>query len=310
MSATLRVILNPSAGAGATSRKIPLLEAALKRHGLSYECVQTERKGHATELARAAVRDGVDTIGIVGGDGTLNEVVQAYIDEEGNALKGPALAMLPSGTGGDFKRTLGLSGNLDEAVAKLASGGARTVDLGVITFEKPREGETKIRAFANIASFGLAGHIVKAADPLKWLGGRLGFLAATLKELVRYENAPVRVRVDGELFYEGPIVNVIIANGRYFGGGMKIAPAAELGDGLFDVVILGNLSRMRSASLTKKIYEGTHVGEPGIVTCRGSFVEAEPVHPWVRLPCETDGEQPGSAPLTARLNKSALMFRN
>ncbi len=310
MSATLRVILNPSAGAGSASRKVPLLEAAFKRHNLSYEFVHTERVGHATELARAAVRDGVETIAIVGGDGTLNEVAQAYIDEEGNPVKGPSIAMLPSGTGGDFKRTLGLSGNLDEAVAKLASGNSRKIDLGVITFDKAKEGECKFRAFANIASFGLAGHIVKAADPLKWLGGRVGFLAATLKELVRYENAPVRVRVDGELFYEGPIVNVIIANGRYFGGGMKIAPMAELGDGLFDVVVIGDLTKARSASLTKKIYEGTHIGSPGIVTCSGTFVEAVPSHPWLRIPCETDGEQPGSVPLTAQLHPSAITFRN
>ena len=310
MSATLRVILNPSAGAGSTGQKMPILEAAFKRHNLSYEFVQTTRKGHATELAMAAARDGVDTIAVVGGDGTLNEVVQAYIDSAGKPVKGPALAMLPSGTGGDFRRTLGLSRNLDEAVEKLARGGSRSVDLGVVTFGKPKDGEAKVRAFANIASFGLAGHIVKAADPLKGLGGRIAFFAASLKEVARYENAPVRVRVDGELFYEGPMVNVIMANGRYFGGGMNIAPSADLSDGLLDVVIVGDLPRLRSVALTKKIYQGTHIGEAGIVTCRGSFIEAEPAHPWLRIPCEADGELPGFAPLVAEIHPSALTFRN
>ncbi len=310
MSASVRVILNPSAGAGSTGRKIPILEAAFKRHNISYEFAQTERRGHATELAAKAIHDGVDAIAIVGGDGTLNEVVQAYIDGAGKPISGPDLAMIPSGTGGDFKRTLGLSGNLEEAVAKLAGSEKRSVDLGVIAFRKPREGEPKVRAFANIASFGLAGSIVKAVDNLKWLGGRVGFLATTLQELAKYENAAVRVRVDGELFYEGPVVNVIMANGRYFGGGMKIAPAAELGDGLLDVVVIGDLSKMRSLGFAKKIYDGTHIGEPGIFTCRGSFIEADPVHPWLRIPCETDGEQPGVVPLSAQLHASALTFRN
>jgi YegS/Rv2252/BmrU family lipid kinase len=310
MSASVRVILNPSAGAGSTGRKIPLLEAAFKRHNISYEFAKTERRGHATELAAKAMRDGVDAIAIVGGDGTLNEVVQAYIDGAGKPIPGPDLAMIPSGTGGDFKRSLDLSGNLDEAVAKLASGQRRSIDLGVITFRRPREGEAKVRAFANIASFGLAGSIVVAVDKLKHFGGRVGFYMASLKELAKYDNVPVRVRVDGELFYEGPVVNVIMANGRYFGGGMKIAPSAELDDGLLDVIVIGDLSKTRSVGLTKKIYDGTYVGEPGIVTCRGSFVEAEAVHPWLRVPCETDGEQPGAIPLTAQVHAAALTLRS
>jgi YegS/Rv2252/BmrU family lipid kinase len=309
MSASVRVILNPSAGAGSTGRKIPLLEAAFKRHNISYEFAKTERRGHATELAQKAVRDGVDAIAIVGGDGTLNEVVQAYIDSEGKPISGPDLAMIPSGTGGDFKRTLGLSGELEEAVAKLASGKTRLVDLGVVTFRKPKQGESRVRAFANIASFGLAGSIVIAVDKFKHLGGRAGFFVASLKELAQYEKPAVRVRVDGELFYEGPVVNVIMANGRYFGGGMKIAPSADAGDGLLDVVVIGDLSKMRSIGLAKKIYEGTHIGEPGIVTCRGAFIEAELAHPWLRVPCETDGEQPGFVPLSAQVHAAALTFR-
>ncbi len=160
----------------------------------------------------------------MGGDGTLNEVSQGYLDVDGQPLAGPDLALIPSGTGGDFRKTFALGATLEEAVERLATAEARPLDLGLLDITA-HSGETIRRAFLNITSFGLGGltdRLVNAGP--KWIGGRAAFFVGSLRALISYANAPVRLRVDGEIVLEAPIVNVAIANGQYFGGGMKIAP--------------------------------------------------------------------------------------
>ena len=221
----VRVILNPSAGSGGAMRKLEAIGDALKRYELRHEIVLTKARGHAAELARAARTDGVDVIAVVGGDGTLNEVAQAYLDPNGEPVKGPDFALIPSGTGGDFKKTLGLSGALDEAVARIRYGSRRPIDLGVLRITT-HEGGERPYAFVNIASFGIGGQVDAIVNQgSKWLGGQAAFFVATLRAMAKYRNAAVRVQVDGQAWFEGPIFNVAIANGRYFGGGMMIRAA-------------------------------------------------------------------------------------
>ena len=305
----VRVILNPAAAGGAALGQVGAIEASLRRYDLPHEIVLTRTRGHAAELARAAAADGVDVIAIVGGDGTINEVMQAYVTPDGEPVRGPDLALIPSGTGGDFKRTFGLSGALDEAVARIRHGAPRAVDLGILRFASHAGGDA-VRAFVNIASFGLSGQVDAIVNETpKWLGGRASFYSATLRAMAGYKNASVRIKVDGALWHEGPVVTTAIANGRYFGGGMMIAPHADPSDGRLEVVLLGDLGRRELIGLTPRIYRGAHLAADGVRVTSGVTVEAEAVHPWASVLIDVDGEQPGKLPLRATLARGALTFR-
>ncbi len=299
----VRVILNPNAAAGAALHRVGEIGATLRQFDLPHEIVLTRSRGHAAELARAAREDGVDVIAVVGGDGTLNEVAQAYIGPDGEAVRGPDLALIPSGTGGDFKKTLGMSGALNEAVARIRHGQKRAIDLGVLRLMS-HAGEERVHAFVNIASFGIGGQVDAIVnDSPKWIGGKAAFFVATVRAMAKYRNAAVRVKVDGKPWFEGPIFNVAIANGRFFGGGMMIAPHADPSDGRFD------LSRPEVIGLSAKIYQGAHLGSDGVRVTSGTRVEAEPMHPWSNVLLDVDGEQPGKLPVKATLLKGALTFR-
>lgn len=306
----LLLIVNPSAGGGRTAERLPDVERALRRQGLAYELVCTQRPGHATELARAARQREVDLIAVVGGDGTLNEVVQAWVDDEGNRLEGgPELAVVPSSAASDFRRTLDLSGSLEEAVAQLRFGRNRSVDLGVVR-AVDGSGRSVLRAFVNVASFGV-GHLPERAPA--WLGERLGgrasHLLGALRGVASYRNVAVRLRVDGVPFYEGPIFAVAVANGRYFRAGMKIAPHADPSDGKLEVVVVGELAPADLVALGARIYTGGHLGMAGISLGSGRTVEAEPLHAWSNLPLDLDGEVPARLPFRAWLEPGALTFR-
>jgi diacylglycerol kinase (ATP) len=305
----VRVILNPNAAAGAALHRVSAIGATLRQFDLPHEIVLTRSRGHAAELARAAREDGVDVIAVVGGDGTLNEVAQAYVGPDGEAIRGPDLALIPSGTGGDFKKTLGMSGALNEAVARIRHGQKRAIDLGVLRLVS-HAGDERVHAFVNIASFGIGGQVDAIVnDSPKWIGGKAAFLVATVRAMARYKNASVRVKVDGKPWFEGPIFNVAIANGRFFGGGMMIAPHADPSDGRFECVAIGDLSRAEVIGLSAKIYQGAHLGSDGVRVTSGTRVEAEPMHPWSNVLLDVDGEQPGKLPVKATLLKGALTFR-
>jgi YegS/Rv2252/BmrU family lipid kinase len=306
----IRVILNPTAGQGRAKKKLGEIERALGSHQGKSEILVTHGPGHATTLARAAHAEKVDVIAVVGGDGTLNEALQAYVGPDGTPRPGPDLALIPCGTGGDFRRTLGLHSDTAIAVARATAGARKPVDLGVLELE-PHPGHGRYRAFVNVASFGLSGAVDALVKKMPgFLGGKGAFFAATLQAMARYQNPSVRVRVDGALWLEGPSMTVAIGNGRFFGGGMMITPEADPSDGKLDVVSLGDLSKGAALGLTSKIYSGTHVtGSRTVTATRGMRIEAEPVHAWATVLVDVDGEQPGKLPLVATVHPGALTFR-
>jgi len=305
----LRIILNPSAGSGSAKRRLPEAQRALEKHGIHAEIAETQGPGDATRLVREARADGVECIAVMGGDGTLNEACQGYLDARGEAWAGPDLALLPSGTGGDFRKTFELGGSLDEAVERLVHAPARPLDLGLLELTAPDGGVIR-RAFVNITSFGLGGLTDKLVNSgPKWLGGRAAFFLGSARALLGYRNLPVRVKVDGKACLEAPILNVAIANGRFFGGGMKIAPDADPSDGLFDVIAMVDLTRAQGIALAHRIYSGSHIGQPGVRFAQGARIEAEPLVPNSEVLIDMDGETPGRLPLTARVAASALKIR-
>jgi YegS/Rv2252/BmrU family lipid kinase len=305
----VRVILNPTAGQGRARSYLSKIERALARHPGRSEILLTHGPGHAADLARAAHGEGVAVIAVVGGDGTLNEVVQAYVGPDGEPRPGPDLALIPCGTGGDFRRTMGIHNDVDVAVARAVDGQRREVDLGILRFEA-HPGFSPVRGFINVASFGLSGAVdAVVKDVPRALGGKAAFLLSTLRVMARYKNPSVRIKVDGNLWFEGPSMTVALGNGRYFGGGMMITPDADPSDGKLSVVSLGDLGRREALRFTSKIYAGTHVKEHGVMSTTGARVEAEAMHAWADVLLDVDGEQPGKLPLVATVHRAALGFR-
>lgn len=305
----LRVILNPTAGSGGAARKKAAITRALTRGGAAPELVDTQGPGDAGRLVREARRDGVECVVLVGGDGTLNDAVQGFLEPDGSVAQGPALGLIPSGTGGDFRRTFQLGDAVEEAAERILSASPRPLDLGLLTVTG-HDGQPLRRAFINITSFGIGGltdRIVNSTP--KWMGGKAAFFSGTLRAMLVYKNAPVRVRVDGAVWLESPIFNVALANGRFFGGGMMIAPDADPADGLLDVVALKDLSKLQSSLLAQHIYEGKHLSRPGVSVTRGKVIEAEPLSAGTEVLVDMDGETPGRLPLRAELAPAALSLR-
>lgn len=305
----LRVLVNPKAGSGIASRKIPEISRALERAELPFDVVQTTGPGDARRLVDEARADGVDCVAVVGGDGTLNEASQAYVDAEGNPRPGPDLALIPAGTGGDLRKTFDLGDGVDEAVQRIAGAQPRPLDLGILELVAD-DGTKVVRAFLNITSFGIGGltdRIVNSTP--KWIGGKAAFFSGTLRAMFAYVNSPVKITIDDEPWFEGPIFNVAIANGRFFGGGMMIAPDADPSDGKFDVVALGDLTRVEAMGLSRAIYSGSHPGRRKVQIRRGSRVVATPLRARRDVLIDMDGETPGRLPLSAKVAAGALKIR-
>jgi diacylglycerol kinase family enzyme len=142
------------------------------------------------------------------------------------------------------------------------------------------------------------------------MGGKAAFFIGSFMATMKYKNMAVRVLVDGAPFYEGPIFNVAVANGCYFGGGMKIAPHAALDDGRFEVIAIGDLGKAEVIALTNKIYAGAHLGEAGITVGHGKVIEAQPLHPWAEVLLDVDGETPGKLPVRMSIREGALQIRS
>lgn len=305
----IRILVNPQAGSGAARRQIPEITRYFGRAGVSYDVAETRAPGDAARLAAMARNDGVDCIAVVGGDGTLNETVQAYVSPEGQVQSGPELALIPCGTGGDFRKTFDLPNEAAAAVERITTGSARTVDLGLLRCTA-FDGAPLTRAFINITSFGLGGltdRIVNAGP--KWMGGRAAFYLGAARALLVYRNAHVEIEADGVRVHEGPILNVAIANGRFFGGGMMVAPEADATDGWFDVITIGDLSRAEGLALSSKIYRGTHLTHPKIHDTRARVVTARAFNAEHEVLIDMDGETPGRLPLTAEVAHAAVRMR-
>ena len=260
----------------------------------------SERPGQLTELAREAAEDGASLLVAVGGDGTVYEVVNGIAGRAGVDL-----AIVPRGTGRDFVRTYGIPHRLDDALRTARDGRTREIDLGRARF-RSWQGETVETYFANIASAGMSGAIAKRAnETTKAFGGKASYFWATFAVFARWRTSEITVAVDGAS-RRARMHDVVVANGRYFGGGMMICPQAEPDDGAFDVLLIGNLSKRDLILTLPKTYRGKHLPHPKAELLRGSTVEIEAPEP---LPVELDGEQPGTTPARFDLVPRALRLR-
>jgi diacylglycerol kinase (ATP) len=289
------LVMNPASAGGRTRRNWPAIAAALRSAGVTFDLHRTAAAGDATGAVRAALGNGYRTIVVVGGDGTLNEVVNGFFDPEGVAIGGEAmLAMLPSGTGGDFRRAAGIPAALGAAARLIASGSRRRIDAGRVDFADGQR-----RFFINIADCGMGGEVVarvnRSAHKAGGARGSAMFLATSLSTLLRYESRITTVDIDATRI-ERDVRSVVVANGQYFGGGMRVAPGAELDDGRFDVVIIAETGRFRALTGIPSLYRGRHVARREVEVHHARMV---------RVSCDgapmlfdVEGEQVGSTPAT------------
>jgi YegS/Rv2252/BmrU family lipid kinase len=236
----------------------------------------------------------------VGGDGSVHEVANGLAGRDGVEI-----AVFPRGTGWDFARSLGLSRKIDRAIEVALTGETRTIDLGRATYRPWAGGEAQ-SYFANVASAGMSGAIAQRAnDTSKALGGKVSYVWATFAVFARWSNNEIEVTVDGET-RRARMHDVIVANGPFIGGGMKICPGAELDDGTFDVLLIGDIGKRDLVLTMPKIFRGTHLPHPKAELLRGSQVSVDAADP---LPIELDGEQPGTTPARFEIVPNALRVR-
>lgn len=291
-------VANPTAGAGRVWKNREVIAKFLKEEFGDVSILFTEGPLHATELTREAIGEGANTIVCVGGDGTLNEVINGFFDERDNPREGVKLFVLPAGTGSDFLKSFGIKKGLRKPTGRTVK-----LDAGLCEYMN-KDGKEERRFFINIIDFGIGGEVVRRVnESSKIFGGFFSFLKGSIMGLISYRPAEIVYEIDGRRF-EGKPTGVVVANGKFFGGGMKIAPEADPSDGVFDVVILGEMSLLKFLRHGHRVYKGTHIELDEVRVLKGRCVKIEVISG--KCPIDMDGEDIGYAPSTVKIVPSAI----
>ncbi|HEX8889643.1 MAG TPA: diacylglycerol kinase family protein [Pyrinomonadaceae bacterium] len=314
MSLLPLIIVNPASAGNSTRASWPAMASDLAAHFGAFNCAFTERAGDGRTLAERGAKEGRRLIVACGGDGTISEVANGILSSGVDV----ELGILPSGTGGDFRRTLDIPTRTADAARVLRRGRTRRIDVGRATFIN-HEGAQTSRYFLGVASFGMSTHIierVKESDsrwlPLAgsgWLGGKISFAAATMQTTLSLPVTNVLVQLDEGRERRLTVSNLCVANARYFGGGMKVAPEAKLDDGQFDVITIRDMSALKILTNAHKLYSGKHLEMDEVYQARAKVVTARSARKNEDVIIEIDGELPGHLPATFEILPKALRVR-
>lgn len=284
-------ILNPKAqsgGAAETWTKV--------RHLLppGTEVFETERPGHASELTRSALRRGVKSILAIGGDGTINEVVNGFFEAGKPIAADAVLGVIPHGTGSDFRRSLNLPVDAESAAQLLRTAAPRLIDVMHVRYTT-LEGMPGERYSINVTSFGMGGAVAARATRFSgWCGGRIAFVIATLQTTAQFSGSHIRLTLDGAQQPERIVTNVAAGNGQYHGGGMWVCPRASLDDGLLDVTVVEHVSLFETIRALPSLYNGRIYDHPKVEFFRAKELRAVSAGPVL---IEIDGEPLGKTPV-------------
>ena len=322
------LIVNPACGSRRVSRGIPRalerVEEVLGDVAIRF----TARRGHARDLARQGVEEGYSLVVAMGGDGTLSEVVNGVLQASrtgvqgrAEAVPGPgpaapdvAVGIINLGTGGDFRRSLGIGGGIEQCLAALASGSERLVDVGRARFSD-REGAPAEQYFVNVLSAGLGGLVDRYIEGMPtFLGGRAGYFLASLQAVAVSREQPVRARItwlDQTQEEVIPAYLVAVCNGRWFGGGMDVAPMALPDDGRLEVITVTARSKPYLANRVRGVYAGRHLEEPTVhhFPCGKIELWLDDERASRRFLLDVDGEALGSLPLEIEVLPRLLRVR-
>lgn len=306
MTAPILFVVNPASAGGRTGRDWMATAQILKAAGLDLDAEMTTGPRDAIEIARRAVKESRPVVVAVGGDGTLNEVVNGFFENGEPIPTNSRLAMLPTGTGGDFRRTLNIPLDVTAAAKVIGSGVPRRLDVGRATF-KTTDGGSGIRHFINIGDAGIGGEVVHRVNSGSKRLGAATFTLTSLVTLFQWKNKPMKVIVDGTPHDMVAAQQVVVANCQYFGGGMRMAPTASPTDGWFDVILIGDIGAIENLRGLGKIRSGKHLEEGNAKFEQMNAKRVEVSSPEaVRV--DLDGEQPGVLPAVFEMQQSAIEF--
>jgi YegS/Rv2252/BmrU family lipid kinase len=279
------LLVNPSAGRGRTRKILPEVESAMRERGLDYELVLTRSLEHARSEARGAAGRH-EVIVVMSGDGLLGQIGGELAETDA------VLGIIPGGRGNDLARVLGIPFEPGPAVDVLAAGEERSIDVGDVNGHR----------FLCIASCGLDSDANRIANEARVIKGDVVYLYAALRALAAWKPARFTVRLDGEV-HEFTGYSVAVANSAAYGGGMYVAPEAEIDDGRFDVVCSGHMGKLRALANLPKVFKGTHTEVPEVTVSRGAEVEIEADRPFAIY---ADGDAVAELPARLRLLPRAL----
>ncbi|HSE23792.1 MAG TPA: diacylglycerol kinase family protein, partial [Pyrinomonadaceae bacterium] len=299
---------------GMTRKLWPEIASDLRAHFGAFSIVFTDSPEDGVRLAVEAARKGVKFIIACGGDGTISEVANGIL----LSGKDVELGVLPSGTGGDFKRSLEIPSDARGAAQVLRNGRTRRIDVGRVSYTD-HSGQELTRYFLGVASCGLSTQVIErvkkgGADWLptntpQWIAGRVSFGSSMLQTALRSTSTRVVVQVDDSHSHHLNVVTLCIANARFFGGGMKIAPNARLMDGKFDVISVGDLSAFKIFTSAPRVYLGSHLSMPEVSHTLAKKVTLRAADATESIALEIDGELPGRLPATFQVIPQALRVR-
>lgn len=300
----LLLVVNVAAGTRKTSAVLGRLEEALRAREITYDVHRTEGPGDATRITRRALEDGRRLVVAVGGDGTMHEVVNGMFAEDGTAVGDPVLGVVGAGSGCDFIRTFDLPADPVTAAERLDGSNVRPLDIARISFVDSN-GRPAARYYANIAEAGLGAVTARRAVGMPAAMGPSRYFFAFWAVLPGYRPAAMRIEVDGEPAYDGRAVNVVIANCRFFGGGMHISPASDPGDGVMELLVFKG-RKTDSFTMMPQVYRGRHMPHRNIVELKGRRFRLESEHPYA---LEADGEVLGATPATIEVLPRAVRLK-
>ncbi len=298
------VIANPSAGR-ADGTVLARLVSSLRVHGIEPEVVATAARGHASELAREAIEGGRRYLIAVGGDGTVHEVVNGMVDAETGMPRGddPVLGVVAGGSGCDLLRTFGLDRPPEVLARHLATDDTTRIDLGRVRCTGP-DGAPLVRVFANVAEVGYGASVTRLANQLPRRVGQVRYAAAIVGAVPRFHRVDTTVEVDGGTTRE-PVCNVVVANGQFFGSGLKVAPRALPTDGSLNVQSWGG-HPVDVIRAQPQLRSGRHLARSDVREWRSRRVEVTTARP---VDVEADGEYLGTAPASFDVLPHLLHFK-
>lgn len=292
------VIVNPKAGVGKGLTDWPQISNQLNRSGVVFSCVFTEKKHHAVELTVKAINDGYRKIVAIGGDGTINEIVNGIFIQQQVPTSDILLAVVAVGTGNDWIRMFGIPKTYPEAVKAIVLANTVLQDVGLITYQETLV--THKRYMANVAGLGFDAMVNRKFNRLKEEGrkGKWLYIMSTLKALFAYKSKHFKVTIDGEMVLDADVFSATVGIGKYNGGGMMQMPNAVFDDGLFDVTLIRKKTKASVIYNFRKLYNGRIYKLANITAWQGKQVRIESIP---ESPIEIDGEAMGYSPFTFEL---------
>jgi len=273
-------------------------------YGNGVEIRLTRGPGEATRMARELLQEGVSWIAVAGGDGTINEAVNGFFEDGCNIRPESHLSFLPCGTANDWARTAGVPQHPADAVDALAGAKVRAVDVGIAGFP----GQKREQVFLNFAETGAGSEVMRRLERTGGAGAtRAGYIQAAVRVACTYVPRRVTLSLDGGgETATGPLLSLVVASGRYFGSGIRVAPMAEPDDGVLDVITIGDFTRAEVMRKIGKFVRGEYLGESKVRHHRARSLEVSADTP---LPVVLDGELAGTLPLRVRVAPRALRLR-